>query len=486
MRRIHSIAFIRLSSLFSTTGSQSYYQNLPLGIMPAPPHTFGLSVSNSVSSPSLDDSIRRINQQVVDAEQRRQQALDTSHKIQAALIRATRSGYNNTEDKNIPPEVEQSIAEILEKNSATSNKQGRQPRDANLSSRMEDFARYKAFLYFLETGNLIEPIVGITDEEYLGGACMGLCQDLQRYGLGRATVRDVTSVKAAADLVGGILEYLLQLDFRNGPLRRKYDGTKYSLKALETILYELSVTGANLETLPETKRQKKELLPMDQLMKLKDRMDHRDQLREDLIKKCRDGQKAAKQAIFALHRGDTAKAGTLIDSCKRSILEDLLPIVLEEPPLRGGSFSNVIEEYVEAKLFYAWLHGSSESNEPNRKPHGTILGLDDFDIELQPEDYLGGLSDLTGEVGRYAVQSGTARDVEGVQLCLHTNRSILTALETLDRLPQGIYKKMDQNRRSVEKLERMLYEMSLSEATGRTVKSEMEENTSDEKDESNA
>lgn len=36
-----------------------------------------------------------------------------------------------------------------------------------------------------------------------------------------------------------------QFDFRNGALRKKFDGLKYTLKKLESTLYELSLT-ANL------------------------------------------------------------------------------------------------------------------------------------------------------------------------------------------------------------------------------------------------
>lgn len=37
---------------------------------------------------------------------------------------------------------------------------------------------------------------------------------------------------------------LIMFDFRNGPLRKKYDSVKWNLKKLETILYELSLTDA--------------------------------------------------------------------------------------------------------------------------------------------------------------------------------------------------------------------------------------------------
>lgn len=364
-------------------------------------------------------------------------------------------------------------------------------REANLSDRVSDTVQIAAYQHFLETGTLLPPVDWATDEEYLTGACMGLAQDLQKYGLGRATVRDVQSVQTACDLTAAILDYLLQFDFRNGPLRRKYDGIKYSLKALETLLYELAVTSST-DSEPETKRMKQadysQLLPNQELQALRKRMEHRDELRENLIKKCRDGQKAAKQSIYALHRGDRNKAEHLLQDCAKLVKEQLLPIVEEEPTLRSGSFANVVEEYVEAKLFAVWLHGGStapsameeDGASPSRsgKASGILLNPEFFveDIlPLEPDEYIGGLCDLTGEVGRYAVHRGTERDVESVKLCLQANREIMKAVDMMERTLGG-NKKLDPLRNSVSKIERMLYELSLSSAAGgRNVETHVEE-----------
>jgi len=332
-----------------------------------------------------------------------------------------------------------------------------------------------------------------TDEEYLAGACMGLSQDLARYGMGRATARDVDSVKMARNLVQEIQNQLLQFDFRNGPLRRKFDGTKYALKTLETLLYELAVTGeeseffnniatkAKVDEEPDAKRMKQDddssaLVLQEDLESLRKRMELRDNLREKLIKLCRDGQKAAKQSIFALHRNDKEKAESLLLKCETCIQEHLLPIIEEEPQLRNsGSFSGVLEEYVEGKLFHTWLYGKDDDGGGEDGAAGELLHMEDFLFQLKPAEYLGGLCDLTGEVGRYAVQRGTVRDLNGVKLVLHTNQLILQSIQTMERTPSYTNKKMDQVRRSVEKLERMLYELSLSEATGRRVKTKTEE-----------
>jgi predicted translin family RNA/ssDNA-binding protein len=409
--------------------------------------------------------------QVARADDMRQSAYEATRQLQIALQQA-RTALDSSDEEHTD-ESKALDALVL---SLVPSPAPRTPREANFSHRIEEYVRFKALAFFLETGQLLPPstCAYATDEEWLAGACMGLSQDLQSYGLGRATARDVDSVAMARNLVQEILNQLLQFDFRNGPLRRKYDGTKYALKTLETILYELSVTGTPVDDQeePEAKRIRIEsLVPKEELEGLRKRMDHRDELREALIKKCRDGQKAAKQSIFALHRGDKKKASALLQECEACIQNDLLPIVEEEPPLRSGSFSNVMEEYAEAKLFYAWLYGKEGSEVA---PTGDMLLLKDFPISLDADEYLGGICDLTGEVGRFAVERGTSRDIDSVKLARHTCGLILSALQTMKKTPGSINKKMDQNRRSVEKLERMLYEMSLSEATGRKVQTSTE------------
>lgn len=405
----------------------------------------------------------------------------------------------------------------------------RAPRIGGLVSKLEDYARYKAFRHFLSEEKLLSPNAPcfvttengiprnvLTDEEYLAGACIGLCHDLAKYGVTRASNAlddelTVPFIKKARDTVSLILEELLQFDFRNGPLRRKYDSTKYALKTLETILYELSVAGSvgghksllggehgadddgggplkKMKIADDDKMKSDENdpvevatatamssgIPSKEISAIRERMDHRDKLREKLIKTCRDGQKAAKQSIFAMHRGDAKRAATLLKECEDCVTNDLLPILKEEPTLRFGSFACVLEEYVEGKLFYAWLYGDdvdgenhgTAKGEPQRAV-GKILLPDEIPLKISTDDYLGGLGDLTGEIGRFAVARGTARDKESVKLCLDSNRAVQLTIKMLGKLPRGMQKKVSMVNKSVEKLERVLYEQSLMEMTGR-------------------
>ena len=443
---------------------------------PSPPFQYlsSSSPSTAADTNSFEIGFRELDAQITDKESKRQEAFDLASQMKLALVQIRQSMESTNEVSQTDSEQ---LSTLIETAQAFP---GSNLSSSPLSYPLQDYAKHKLYLHFLSTAALLPPsALGLKDDHYLHGM-MGLSQNLARYTLGRATVRDVTSVKMASSIITQSLEFLMGLDFRNGPLRRRYDGVKYARKTCETVLYELSVTGATVEDeevqAPDAKRMKssnEDLMPLQELNELQKRMEKRDELRENLIKKCRDGQKAAKQAIYALHRKDYSNASALISNCEKVIIA-LLPTLEEDPELRyAGSFTNVLEEYVEAKLFQTWLLGNRGSGidhngESDESPSGSLLKLTEFElIPLEPEEYLGGLCDLTGEVGRYAVQRGTLRDSKGVQFCLNTNLSILFAMESLKRFPGQIGKKMGALRNSVEKLEKMLYELSLVEATGR-------------------
>merc|ERR1719193_1006954 len=147
------------------------------------------------------------------------------------------------------------------------------------------------------------------DEEYLSGV-IGACQELVRYAIRRATALDQRSVRLCRDYVAEVKSQLLSFDFRNGPLRRKFDGVKYAERRCEDLLYELSLAG--LELGPADAEGQDSALDPDEWAQLQAAYAAYDETRENVIKGCRDVQKAAKQAVYATQRGDAPKAERLI------------------------------------------------------------------------------------------------------------------------------------------------------------------------------
>ena len=143
---------------------------------------------------------------------------------------------------------------------------------------------------------------------------------------------------------------MLQFDFRNGPLRRKYDGLKYALKTIEDVCYEMSLVDDRFSSILDsttnsiempTKKLKldpdsdantveqettemsqevlstsdnaMQLIDIEAIDRIRQRLDKYDKLREETIKQSRDVQKLAKQAIFAVHRGSIKDARVKLD-----------------------------------------------------------------------------------------------------------------------------------------------------------------------------
>ena len=177
-------------------------------------------------------------------------------------------------------------------------------------------------------------------------------------------------------------------------------------------------------------------------------------------------RQVAKQAIFALHHGRSnarelvASAGAL----GRALLDgsDGAGVhVAKFSVLRhAGALKGALEEVAEADLSAAWLE---------RPADGVILAREDLvGGMLLPDEYLGALGDLIGEIGRYAVTRAAARDAEGVRGALASAVAVQTAYVSLGgALPRKIDKKIGALRTAVRKLEQLLWELSLVERSGR-------------------
>ena len=151
----------------------------------------------------------------------------------------------------------------------------------------------------------------------------------------------------------------------------------------------------------------------------------------------------SKKIIFALHREDFKKAeadfAETEKTFKRMEKQFGQKRIFEEP-----SFKAAVEEYAEAKLFYQVLQGKKI-----KKITEGQVGLD---------GYIGGLSDLTGELVRFATNKAAKGEVKEVEKAREIITEVVEELIEFD-LTGYLRNKYDQAKTNLKKIEHINYEM---------------------------
>lgn len=340
-------------------------------------------------------------------------------------------------------------------------------RSGFLSNAIQSFTEARMMQHFFENGTLAAPSVlqPCSDEEYLMAA-LGFAQQLSRYCVGRACESDKASISICREIIVQLNEKMLEMDFRNGPVRRKYDGLKYALKNIEDVTYELSLLEggegapedgpkkkrARTEEAGEDKMDEEEkavpLIPAAEIDAIKGRLDAYDKLREGVIKDSRDVQKLSKQAIFSIHRGNLkGAAGQLDEALEKAKV--IMQVVSQHPSLRNGAFSNSLEEYGEGAITLEWARNQQVMTK--EEVGGGIVNT---------HEYVGALSDFTGEIGRMAVASASKRDLDSVR---KVQQADVAVSQNLMQINTGgrFTKKVDAVSTNLRKVEDIVYDLSM-------------------------
>ena len=184
----------------------------------------------------------------------------------------------------------------------------------------------------------------------------------------------------------------------------------------------------------------------EEFRKLREEMERYDAARERIIKRSRDLAKESKQAIYALQRDAKEEAVQHLKAAE-GVIGELLPMVQGDPTLRTGGLSAGMEEYVEACALFHFLE------------QGTLLPRSRVAAST-PEEYLGGIADLTGELVRYAVLRATKGDRATVQRARDVVDTISGALSQFD-LRGDLRRKYDSVKYALQRLEQVLYDLAL-------------------------
>ena len=170
--------------------------------------------------------------------------------------------------------------------------------------------------------------------------------------------------------------------------------------------------------------------------------------RHQVIQLASVAQGASKRAIFALHRADAGETTRLLDEAGEALRAIQQLATTTEGIDEEGSYRAALEEYAEAALYRDFV------------TTGKVSALADLPVTISDDAYLGGLSDLTGELQRRQVRAATEGRMEEVQ---RSKEVIGEIVETLLAMDLGGYlrTKFDQSRNSLRRAEEVLYEMTL-------------------------
>ncbi|PPQ71609.1 hypothetical protein CVT26_010544 [Gymnopilus dilepis] len=196
--------------------------------------------------------------------------------------------------------------------------------------------------------------------------------------------------------------------------------------------------------------------------------------RERLIKASRDITNLSKKTIFLLHRiaqgdvGETVSEAELSKKAAQQGYEKLREIQEHyaklRPELEGDKFwryqrqvSPGLQEYIEALSFAHYLdHGSLITYEEVQRTLMDPHGVEYFPLPVS--DYLLGLSDLTGELMRFAISSIARRGgrKKANQVCAFV-RGCKADFERMTPYIRELSKKQAVTAQSLEKIEDAAY-----------------------------
>lgn len=170
--------------------------------------------------------------------------------------------------------------------------------------------------------------------------------------------------------------------------------------------------------------------------------------RREIISLSGDALHHAKRAIFSMQRDNMGEAVAKLKEAEAIFKKLNTKYKKDNKALNEGSYKAAVEEYVEAHLFHQFLTTNK------------IEEIKTFAID--PDVFLAGLCDVPGELYRYAIKSATERNNEMVNKCSKMASDIIGELIEFN-LTSYLRTKFDQAKQANQKIEKVVYEVSLKE-----------------------
>ncbi len=182
--------------------------------------------------------------------------------------------------------------------------------------------------------------------------------------------------------------------------------------------------------------------------KIRGLLEKDEKIREDMIHRSRMLIQASKKLIYSLHR-DGKDAENLYDALgrKKKELEDSVKGCSEH--LKLSMYSIGMQEYAEAACYYSYLKDKKL--------------LSHSELGIGYEDYLLGLCDLTGELGRKAVFSTIAGDYDAVRDIRNMVDGIYKEFLQINLRNSELRKKSDSIKWNLKKIDEIMYDLKIKD-----------------------
>ena len=164
------------------------------------------------------------------------------------------------------------------------------------------------------------------------------------------------------------------------------------------------------------------------------------QVREPALKLCRDAIRFSANAIRAIHRGESGRAGELLASSKE-LLQQVESTLCDHPDVyHAGFVADAQKEFAESAITRALVQG-------NDLPSPEELG-----VPFAP--YLNGLGEAVGELRRHLLDRLRRGETDGCERLLSTMDELYNLLVTVDfpdSLTRGLRRTTDMVRGVLER-----------------------------------
>jgi len=171
-----------------------------------------------------------------------------------------------------------------------------------------------------------------------------------------------------------------------------------------------------------------------------------DKSRRIIISRANEALHLSKQTIFALHRDNQVEAEEMVKKAQEILLQLEKDFGQNKKLRYEGSWIAGMEEFAEARLFLNYVKGEEVSEIE--------------DIHLEPNEYLGGICDYTGELVRRAVLFASERKIDEVKEISEEIHDVVHKLLEYN-LTGPLRQKFDQAKRNMQRIEQIIYEINL-------------------------